>query len=588
MAEMRASPVVNPYYKYIADVLRELHGPMGQIIPGSDINPFKALMPQASTFENLAYGNSPFSDYPSVTNRRLPVVKTGREQELTDIADIALMASGVPASARGVKRAADAAGDVMAQFITGNPKATAMGVLDEAGRMAPLSRIFVGQKSATWDAQKQAQAEVLEKAGASPDRIWRETQLARLPAGREWVSEIPDDMAHLSFESLPPARERFDIANAYLERKGLIPSDKKGVWGVGSSSNLVPEDAQKEALEFADDIIASGGNLERRPLERYFQHQALREAYPGSTGSPGSMGSLGLMGSLDIAREPVGAPHRGMYKERQGLVTTGGGNIIGGSENPTEAAKSTLIHELQHAVQSKEGFGLGGNPMTASEQLIRAERNDPELIGNYSSYQDFKRSLGDLGLANRAQYMYKLDDIMRGERIRPRSITNSTAWYEYADDYRAIAGPQPKRAGPARDEWFRGAAAFMKNKIQEKDPSYRFAQEDYTREEAKKLERAANRKLSKVADRANQYRAAQSKYMKLNEIARRPDDYELYRRLEGEAIARLAQTRMNLTPAERAANYPFAQRVENAGFKRETINPYGLDVDPMELFVYRY
>jgi hypothetical protein len=154
MAEMRASPVVNPRLKRIAEVLADLQGPMGQIIPGTDFNPFQVLMPQASTFENLAYGNSPFSEYAGVTNRRLPIVKTGREGELTDIADVALMASGVPASARAVKRAADLTGDVMVQFLTGNPKATAMGVLDEAGQMAPLSRIFVGRKSATWDAQK--------------------------------------------------------------------------------------------------------------------------------------------------------------------------------------------------------------------------------------------------------------------------------------------------------------------------------------------------------------------------------------------------------------------------------------------------
>jgi len=582
MAEMRASPVVNPRLKRIAEVLADLQGPMGQIIPGTDFNPFQVLMPQASTFENLAYGNSPFSEYAGVTNRRLPIVKTGREGELTDIADVALMASGVPASARAVKRAADLTGDVMVQFLTGNPKATAMGVLDEAGQMAPLSRIFVGRKSATWDAQKEAQAEALEKAGASPDRIWRETQLARLPAGREWVSEIPDDMAHLSFESLPPARERFDIANAYLERKGLIPADKKGVLGVGSSSDLIPEDAQKEALQFADDIIASGGNLERRPLERYFQHQALREAYPGSMGSPG------LMGSLDIAREPAGAPYRGMYKEKEELVTTGGGNIIGGAENPTEAAKSTLIHELQHAIQSKEGFGRGGQPVTAPTQLYYAERTDPILKANKGAYEDYKRSLGDLGLASKAQYMHKLDSIARGDSIRPRSVYNMQDWYAYGHEYRGIAGPQPKRAGPARDEWFRGAAAFIKNKVQQKDPSYLFAQQDYSPEEAKKMGASANRKVSRLADKANEYRTTATKYNKLNELVKNSENYELYRRLEGEAISRLAQTRMNLTPAERAANFPFAQRVENAGFSRETINPYGLDVDPLELFVYRY
>lgn len=581
MAEMRASPVVNPKFKRIAEVLRDLQGPMGEIIPFTDANPFRALMPAASTFENLAYGNSPFSEYAGVTNRRLPIVKTGREGELTDIADVALMAIGVRPAMRGVKIAADEAGDAMVQFLTGNPKATAMGVLDEAGQMAPLSRIFVGQKSTKVDPAKVAAAEELEKRGASPERIWRETQLARLPAGREWVAEIPDDTASLAFESLPPARERFDIANAWLQRSGYIPDDKKGVWGVGSSSNLIPEDVQKKALSFADDIIASGGNLEPRPLERYFQHQPLREAYPGSMGSPG------LMGTLDIAREPAGAPHRGMYKENQQLVTTGGGNMIGGGD-VNEAAKSTMIHELQHAVQSLEGFGRGGQPVTAPTQLYYSERTDPILKANKGAYENFKRSLGDLGLASKAQYMHKLDAIARGDNIRPRSIYNMQDWYTYGHEYRGIAGPQPKRAGPARDEWFRGAAAFIKNKVQEKDPSYRFAQQDYTPEEAKKMGASANRKVSRLADKANEYRATATKYNKLNELVKNSENYELYRRLEGEAIARLAQRRMNLTPEERAANFPFAQRIENAGFNRETFNPYGLDVDPLELFVYRY
>jgi hypothetical protein len=112
MAELRASPVVNPSYKRIADVLANLQGPMGEIIPFTDANPFKFLMPAASTFENLAYGNAPFSEYAGVTNRRLPIVKTGRENELTDIADVALMASGLPMASRGVARGANYLGDV--------------------------------------------------------------------------------------------------------------------------------------------------------------------------------------------------------------------------------------------------------------------------------------------------------------------------------------------------------------------------------------------------------------------------------------------------------------------------------------------
>jgi hypothetical protein len=144
MAELRASPVVNPSYKRIADVLANLQGPMGEIIPFTDANPFKFLMPAASTFENLAYGNSPFSEYAGVTNRRLPIVKTGREGELTDIADVALMASGLPMASRGVARGANYLGDVLTQATRAAPPAAPMRGLEKT------QRARIPSKSATF------------------------------------------------------------------------------------------------------------------------------------------------------------------------------------------------------------------------------------------------------------------------------------------------------------------------------------------------------------------------------------------------------------------------------------------------------
>jgi hypothetical protein len=139
MAELRASPVVNPSYKRIADVLANLQGPMGEIIPFTDANPFKFLMPAASTFENLAYGNSPLSEYAGVTNRRLPIVKTGRENELTDIADVALMASGLPMASRGVARGANYLGDVLTQATRAAPPAAPMRAVSEIAEAAPIT-----------------------------------------------------------------------------------------------------------------------------------------------------------------------------------------------------------------------------------------------------------------------------------------------------------------------------------------------------------------------------------------------------------------------------------------------------------------
>jgi hypothetical protein len=214
MAEMRASPVVNPRLKRIAEVLADLQGPMGQIIPFTDVNPFKVLMPQASTFENLAYGNSPFSEYAGVTNRRLPIVKTGRENELTDIADVALMATGFPTVSKGVTRGANFLGDVLTQAVTRNPNATSMMALDEIARMSPVSQIapkpptpqpvrsdlgFYSQlEAATLPLQnkgtgQQYLAQIQKSAGVKPEEIqW--TGLDTFLQGRQSVTkqEIQD------------------------------------------------------------------------------------------------------------------------------------------------------------------------------------------------------------------------------------------------------------------------------------------------------------------------------------------------------------------------------------------------------------
>jgi hypothetical protein len=139
MAELRASPVVNPSYKRIADVLANLQGPMGEIIPFTDANPFKFLMPAASTFENLAYGNAPLAMPPGVTNRRLPIVKTGREGEFTDLASLGLLATGVPQVARGAMQGANYLGDVLTQATRAAPPAAPMRAVSEIAEAAPIT-----------------------------------------------------------------------------------------------------------------------------------------------------------------------------------------------------------------------------------------------------------------------------------------------------------------------------------------------------------------------------------------------------------------------------------------------------------------
>jgi hypothetical protein len=142
MAEMRASPVKSQSLKRLADIVRSVEqGGEMEFLP---FNPMSLFPVSSTTLENLAYGNLPFSDFPSVTNRRLPVIKTGREQE---VAELASLLPVVPPSAkvasRAVTRGANYLGDVLTQAVTRNPQATSMRALDEISRMSPFPQITV-------------------------------------------------------------------------------------------------------------------------------------------------------------------------------------------------------------------------------------------------------------------------------------------------------------------------------------------------------------------------------------------------------------------------------------------------------------
>ena len=149
----------------------------------------KLALPQASTVENLSYGNLPFTMPPSGTGATIPQVKTGRKAEM---ADLISMISGVPGGGAlagvGTKLSNEAA-DVLVRAITGNPQATAPAVLEAAGQMAPLSRIFIGSKSDLWDTRRAAKAAEMESAGAKPEEIWRETLTGRGP-DKNWKQEL--------------------------------------------------------------------------------------------------------------------------------------------------------------------------------------------------------------------------------------------------------------------------------------------------------------------------------------------------------------------------------------------------------------
>ncbi len=125
MADSLSASPSNPFLRRISDFLRYVQEQDKPELLPAEISPFslaaKFLLPQAKTVENLAYGNLPITMAPSGTGSRIPIVKTGRKEEVADILGFAM--GGVPGgkiAADAVTTAGNKLSDVLVRGITGN------------------------------------------------------------------------------------------------------------------------------------------------------------------------------------------------------------------------------------------------------------------------------------------------------------------------------------------------------------------------------------------------------------------------------------------------------------------------------------
>ena len=395
-----------------------------------------------------------------------------------------------------------------------------------ASRGAPANALgmFIGPKSSAWNKPAYERALEMEKAGARPSDIWRETMTAR-GLDKKWRQEIPDIGAVLDISKIPSRYEQI----------------------------MQPQSAR---------------------LMNVFKHDALQEAYPN------------LVNNLKIARE--NRPDiRGSYDQEKKLVTTGGAAYPGHSaEQQAHITRSTLLHEIQHAIQQTENWGRGGSPDSAKQ--IAAAQIKSEIAPLVTPFATNRKYWDEYGAAARSEYMVRLGDIATRDNIKPRTIYSLSDWYKYGNDYRREAGPQPKKPGAARDEWFRGAAQYIQDRSISSDAKYQNLPYDNLRD-AKNAQKRAMTQIKKTDEAARQFQELGAKQKRFDELS----DAEAYRRLAGEAESRLTQARETLSMEGRRQNFPFNEQYEKTMFKTATnpgtktvINPYGLDVPAKETVAY--
>ena len=161
--------------------------------------------------------------------------------------------------------------------------------------------IFIGENARTWSQANANKFLKLEKEGKSQIEIWKETGTFRAPDG-QLKQEIPDNLAKL--------RTSFDAAIA----------NKSNNYTSGIEGPI-------------------GGMLE---------HSELFKAYPDLL----TKLRYTVIKQADWLPESVAG---GQYSR-----TFGGKEKISTSTKTEEDALSKLMHELQHAVQTREGWQSGG------------------------------------------------------------------------------------------------------------------------------------------------------------------------------------------------------------------------------------
>lgn len=191
------------------------------------------------------------------------------------------------------------------------------GMGSSGGAPANALGMFIGPRSRNWNAEANARALQMEKAGATPQKIWQETGNWKAPEAA-WRQEISDKGSKIT-------------EDVY---RGISENQKfKGLLGQGLS------------------------------------HDELYAAYPEFKGI-----------------------HANFFAE-----ALPSGNFIPNARTMTVAGpdtmkqRSTALHELQHAIQQREGFARGGSPesMTMTlEEIAQAKRQKAKELFNLSQAND--------------------------------------------------------------------------------------------------------------------------------------------------------------------------------------------------------
>ncbi len=285
--------------------------------------------------------------------------------------------------------------------------------------------MFVGAGSKAFDKAMAFTASKLEKKGATPQEIWKETGTVRGPDGL-WRQEISD--AEAKFVTAP---EMLDKA---VLLKQSIAENKQKIKESKEYPDLFPKELSK-----AQKALREENKANKELADTYEYNQAF-------TGSP-----------ANLAIE-----HPELYKAYPDLADI---RVMQGTDNPNylgsfspkynalevtkqglkQDPRSTALHEMQHSIQEQEGFAVGGSVDTMARLKSTVMNKIGDLnsqMGSYVKAMDASTDPAEKALL-RQQY-----DAAMEERMKLVPF----AQLEPMDAYRALMGEAEARLTQTRKD----------------------------------------------------------------------------------------------------------------------------------------
>ncbi len=320
----------------------------------------------------------------------------------------------------------------------------------------------------------------------------------------------------------------------------------------------------KPHFEISDDL-AKVNPIQKQdfnyyPLSDVLSHPTLYQAEPSLK---------------SIAVAPMEIEHA-FYKDKEGIIgvgkpylnLTGTNDKFGNYVEKYNFQPDVLGHEINHAIQFKQNLPHGGNQHTQEYLNALFEKQKEQYSPNFQRIAQAQPELNNLYKTNA---IHDFDRVLNKMSYVPSDLYRRGDWYKYSDDIRQQLGVMPKKPGIERNEYIKNAHQILFDKykqekgITQADVDYALSQKpSSTKYKIKKMWN----QLEPDYQAQREFSELKNKNYEINQL----NPFEVYDRLTGEATSRLVQDRWNMTPEQRALNYPEPLTTE----KKKPIKPWEL------------